>query len=123
MLLRAGVEVPDFRLSTRTFYINDPKRSALNPLSWPFRLVRFWYWHMNFHIEHHMYAAVPCYNLEKLHNVRTSSDAFVDSLISCRNCRSCQALLMMGLFLPAVATNTKAKSCASSVGLTVLLRC
>ncbi|MBV7331723.1 fatty acid desaturase [Chloroflexi bacterium TSY] len=25
------------------------------------------YWHMNFHIEHHMYAAVPCYNLGKLH--------------------------------------------------------
>ena len=22
---------------------------------------------MNFHIEHHMYAAVPCYNLGKLH--------------------------------------------------------
>ena len=81
MLLRAGVEVPDFRLSTRTFYINDPKRSALNPLSWPFRLVRFWYWHMNFHIEHHMYAAVPCYNLEKLHNVRPNSDTLLrDSL-------------------------------------------
>ena len=22
---------------------------------------------MNWHLEHHMYAAVPCYNLEKLH--------------------------------------------------------
>ena len=22
---------------------------------------------MNYHIEHHMYAAVPCYNLAKLH--------------------------------------------------------
>jgi fatty acid desaturase len=22
---------------------------------------------MNFHIDHHMYAAVPCYNLSKLH--------------------------------------------------------
>ena len=30
-------------------------------------LVQFLYWHMNFHIEHHMYAAVPCYNLAKLH--------------------------------------------------------
>jgi len=29
--------------------------------------VRFLYWHMNYHIEHHMYAAVPCYNLKKLH--------------------------------------------------------
>ena len=24
---------------------------------------------MNFHIEHHMYAAVPCYNLGKLHRL------------------------------------------------------
>ena len=27
----------------------------------------FLYWHMNFHIEHHMYAAVPCYHLGRLH--------------------------------------------------------
>ena len=47
-------DVPDFRLCTRTIILN------------PF--VRFLYWHMNFHIEHHMYAAVPCYNLGKLHN-------------------------------------------------------
>eukprot|EP00493_Phyllostaurus_siculus_P012731 UN12918 len=26
-----------------------------------------WYWYMNFHIEHHMYANVPCYNLPALH--------------------------------------------------------
>lgn len=26
----------------------------------------FLYWHMNYHIEHHMYAAVPFYNLKKL---------------------------------------------------------
>ena len=45
--------VPDFRLCTRTIILN------------PF--VRFLYWHMNFHIEHHMYAAVPCYRLGKLH--------------------------------------------------------
>lgn len=45
--------VPDFRLCTRTI--------RLNPL------VQFLYWHMNFHTEHHMYAAVPCYNLGKLH--------------------------------------------------------
>ena len=46
-------EVPDFRLNSRTF--------TLNPV------VRFLYWHMNFHIEHHMYAAVPCYRLGALH--------------------------------------------------------
>ncbi|MEP7358140.1 MAG: fatty acid desaturase, partial [Anaerolineales bacterium] len=51
----AGLQdkVADYRLCTRTFTVN------------PF--VQFLYWHMNFHIEHHMYAAVPCYNLAKLH--------------------------------------------------------
>jgi fatty acid desaturase len=45
--------VGDFRLCCRTF--------TLNPL------VQFLYWHMNYHIEHHMYAAVPCYRLGRLH--------------------------------------------------------
>lgn len=45
--------VPDFRLCTRTIILN------------PF--VSFLYWHMNYHTEHHMYAAVPCYNLGRLH--------------------------------------------------------
>ena len=31
------------------------------------RFVQFLYWHMNWHTEHHMYAGVPCYNLEDLH--------------------------------------------------------
>lgn len=44
---------PDYRLCTRTITLN------------PF--LRFLYWHMNFHIEHHMYAAVPCYRLGALH--------------------------------------------------------
>ncbi len=47
-------DVPDFRLCCRTFTVNP--------------LVQFIYWHMNFHIEHHMYAAVPCYKLKQLHN-------------------------------------------------------
>jgi len=46
--------IPDFRMTTRTFYLNNP-------------LIRMWYWYMNFHIEHHMYANVPCYNLPALH--------------------------------------------------------
>jgi fatty acid desaturase len=45
--------VPDFRLCCRTVRLN------------PF--LQFLYWHMNYHIEHHMFAAVPCYNLGKLH--------------------------------------------------------
>ena len=47
--------VNDFRKCTRTI--------TLDPLS------SFLYWRMNWHIEHHMYAAVPCYNLKKLHKV------------------------------------------------------
>jgi len=47
--------VPDFRLCYRRFLVNP--------------VVRFLYWHMNFHIEHHMYAAVPCYRLGKLHRL------------------------------------------------------
>jgi len=46
-------KVPDFRLCTRSFTVNP--------------IVEFLYWHMNYHIEHHMYAAVPCYNLKQLH--------------------------------------------------------
>jgi fatty acid desaturase len=45
--------VSDYRLNTRTILVNP--------------VLRFLYWHMNYHIEHHMYAAVPCYNLGKLH--------------------------------------------------------
>lgn len=30
-------------------------------------LLNFMYWHMQYHIEHHMYAAVPFFNLRKLH--------------------------------------------------------
>lgn len=47
--------VDDFRLCCRTF--------TLNPV------VRFLYWQMNYHIEHHMYAAVPCYHLGRLHEM------------------------------------------------------
>tara|TARA_B100001123_G_scaffold328661_1_gene369987 strand:+ start:1175 stop:2320 length:1146 start_codon:yes stop_codon:yes gene_type:complete len=44
--------VPDFRKSTRSITLNT--------------FFEFIYWHMNWHIEHHMYAGVPCYNLKKL---------------------------------------------------------
>lgn len=43
----------DFRLCCRTFTTHP--------------VIQFLYWHMNFHIEHHMYAAVPCYRLGRLH--------------------------------------------------------
>jgi fatty acid desaturase len=47
--------VPDFRLCSRTIYLNP--------------LLQFLYWHMNFHTEHHIYAAVPCYRLARLHRL------------------------------------------------------
>ena len=45
--------VPDFRRNSRTFYLHP--------------LLRFLYFNMNYHIEHHMYAAVPFYHLPALH--------------------------------------------------------
>jgi fatty acid desaturase len=45
--------VADFRLNSRTFILNP--------------VVRVLYWQMNYHIEHHMYPAVPCYRLGRLH--------------------------------------------------------
>jgi fatty acid desaturase len=45
--------VSDFRINSRTILLNP--------------VLQFLYWHMNYHIEHHMFAAVPCYNLAKLH--------------------------------------------------------
>ncbi|MEK9615403.1 MAG: fatty acid desaturase [Deltaproteobacteria bacterium] len=46
-------DVSDFRKCVRTI--------TLDPIS------EFLYWHMNWHLEHHMFAAVPCYNLKKLY--------------------------------------------------------
>ena len=46
---------PDFRKNTRSI--------TLDPFS------EFLFFHMNWHIEHHMFAAVPCYNLKKCHQV------------------------------------------------------
>ncbi|MBA2481974.1 MAG: fatty acid desaturase [Planctomycetes bacterium] len=47
--------VADARLCCRTIVINP--------------IARFLYWHMNFHTEHHMFAAVPCYRLGQLHRL------------------------------------------------------
>jgi fatty acid desaturase len=53
--MHAGLRdnVSDFRLCTRTI--------KLDPLSGYLR------WNMHYHIEHHMFAAVPCYNLGRLY--------------------------------------------------------
>ncbi len=48
-------EVTDYRINTRTILLNP--------------VLGFLYWQMNYHIEHHMYAAVPFYNLAELHEL------------------------------------------------------
>jgi fatty acid desaturase len=47
-----GPDVPDFRLCCRTFTCN--------------RFLGFLYWNMQYHVEHHMFPAVPFYNLPAL---------------------------------------------------------
>ena len=46
--------IKDHRYSTRTVYLNP--------------IFSFFYWHMEYHIEHHMFPTIPSYNLAKLHN-------------------------------------------------------
>lgn len=57
LLQHGGLDenVSDFRLNTRTVY--------MNPIS------RFIYLNMNYHLEHHMFPAVPYYNLPALHEI------------------------------------------------------
>ena len=47
--------IKDHRYSTRTVYLNP--------------VFSFLYWHMEYHIEHHMFPTVPSYNLPKLHHL------------------------------------------------------
>ena len=60
MLQHIGLSpnVPDWRLSCHTIIFGP--------------IMGFLYWNMNYHIEHHMYAAVPFFNQKKLHRVMTS---------------------------------------------------
>ena len=46
-------DVTDFRLNSRTCYMNP--------------VFRFVYWNMNYHLEHHMFPMVPNHNLKHLH--------------------------------------------------------
>jgi len=45
----------DHRLSTRDVYLNP--------------IFSFLYWHMEYHIEHHMFPLIPSHNLKKLHEI------------------------------------------------------
>jgi fatty acid desaturase len=46
-------DVLDHRLNSRTVYMNP--------------IVRFLYWNMNYHVEHHMFPMIPYHNLPALH--------------------------------------------------------
>lgn len=46
------MDTGDYRESTRTVLLNP--------------IFSFFYWNMNYHVEHHMYPGVPCYNLPRL---------------------------------------------------------
>jgi len=48
-------DTPDFRLNCRSVRVHP--------------LIRFLHWQMDYHVEHHMYAAVPFFNLKKLRRV------------------------------------------------------
>ena len=50
--LAAKLDTKDHRLSTYTVILNP--------------ILSFYYWHMEYHIEHHMFPMVPSYNLKKL---------------------------------------------------------
>jgi fatty acid desaturase len=47
--------------------VPDWRRSARTVLQGP--ITRFLYWRMNYHLEHHMYAAVPFHALGRLHRL------------------------------------------------------
>jgi fatty acid desaturase len=48
-------DMKDHRFTTRTVYLNP--------------ILSFLYWHMEYHVEHHMFPQVPSYNLKKLHEL------------------------------------------------------
>tara|TARA_Y100000588_G_scaffold376765_1_gene454988 strand:- start:337 stop:1335 length:999 start_codon:yes stop_codon:yes gene_type:complete len=57
MMQHAGLlnNSKDHRLSTRTVILNP--------------VFSFFYWHMEYHTEHHMFPTIPSYNLKKLHAI------------------------------------------------------
>jgi fatty acid desaturase len=46
------VDTLDYRENSRTVLLNP--------------VIAFFYWNMNYHVEHHMYPGVPCYHLPRL---------------------------------------------------------
>ena len=48
-------DIKDHRYTTRTVYLNP--------------IFSFLYWHMEYHVEHHIYPQVPSHNLKKLNTL------------------------------------------------------
>ena len=61
-------DVSDFRYNTRTF-----------TCSW---LTGFYYWNMQYHLEHHMFPAVPFHNLPKLQAIEKDLPRTTHGLLS-----------------------------------------
>jgi fatty acid desaturase len=61
---------PDFRMSTRTYTCS--------------KLIGFYYWNMQYHLEHHIYPAVPFYRSPKLrrtieHDLPVAPDGLIET--------------------------------------------
>jgi fatty acid desaturase len=99
--------VSDFRKSTRSVKLP--------------RFIEFLYWHMNWHIEHHMYAGVPCYNLRDLHfevkddmpEPRTLVGAWLEMLDTWRQ-QQIEPSYQFDTPFPATAKTTRARRCDAS---------
>ena len=71
------LSVPSFIANWLSYFVGLTQHCGLRDHSHDFRkntrsvrlhpLASFLYWRMNWHIEHHMFAGVPCYNLARLH--------------------------------------------------------
>ena len=72
--------VIDHRLNSRTVYMNP--------------IIRFIYWNMNYHVEHHMFPMVPYHALPRLHEpikARPARAEPVDRRGLCRNVARAEA--------------------------------
>ncbi|MFK7860349.1 MAG: fatty acid desaturase [Granulosicoccus sp.] len=111
----AGLQdnVADFRKCTRSI--------AINPV------FEFLYWRMNWHIEHQMYAGVPCYNLKILHLIvqtdmpkpRSLCEAWVE-MLETRDRQKTDSRYFFDTPLPvastATATDIAANELEESIG-------
>ena len=103
-------DVDDFRLCVRSI--------TLDPIS------HFLYWRMNWHTEHHMFAAIPCYRLRKLHDTvahdmpkpRTLFGAWVEMRKIWRQQKADPSYQFETPLPPAAAKGKKQEGLEASIG-------